>query len=734
MFLSLITALITSLLILFVSDVSAQSITRGPYLQLVTPTSVIIKWRTDRPTDSVAYYGNTLDKLKSTAVSSLVTTEHEVKIAGLNPDTQYFYAVGTASKKLEGGNKSYSFQTSPIPGTSRLTRIWVIGDSGVPRYDASAVRDGYKVFNGNRLTNLWLMLGDNAYPHGTDNEYQKSLFEMYSVLLRQVVLFPTIGDHDIEFFSTSKTPSYFNIFTLPTKAEAGGLPSGTERYYSFDYGNIHFISLDSTINDSHKIKTMTGWLEKDLIANVKMWTIAYWHHPPYSKGSADSDKENNLIEMRKNVLPILEDHGIDLVLSGHSHSYERSFLLFGHYGNSETLQSSMILDSGDGREDSNGAYAKSVGGLNAGKGTVYVVTGSASSVIEGPLNHPAMFLSFNTLGSMVLDIYGNRLDAFFIDEDGIIRDNFTILKVPDNAPPVILATEAIDSKNISILFSKSLDLESSEMTSNYSINNGVNVTRVKLARNRKTVYLSTSHLIEDVNYTLTVNKVFDRSGNAIDSETKTTFKFNSLMNKSFQDGVEPSPNYMGTRDTYISESEPDIIFGDVKVLEVLGDKKGKGINKSSLIYWDISEIPPEAIINSAKITLNVTNPSKSAYDVYEMKKNWKENATWNMYDEANSWEDKGAFGKLDRNRVVLGTVGSKSAGSHIINLNYDGISVIQSWLTGVKPNLGFIITSSSASDTFAFRSREAAAAIQRPKLTVTYKLRSNSDDWTSTEQ
>src|SRR3990172_10932086 len=167
---------------------------------------------------------------------------------------------------------------------------------------------------------------------------------------------------------------------------------------------------------------------------VRLWTIAYWHHPPYSKGSADSDKENNLIEMRKNVLPILEDHGIDLVLSGHSHSYERSFLLFGHYGNSETLQSSMILDSGDGREDSNGAYAKSVGGLNAGKGTVYVVTGSASSVIEGSLNHPAMFLSFNTLGSMVLDIYGNRLDAFFIDEDGIIRDNFTILKVPDNEP------------------------------------------------------------------------------------------------------------------------------------------------------------------------------------------------------------------------------------------------------------------------------------------------------------
>ena len=67
--------------------------------------------------------------------------------------------------------------------------------------------------------------------------------------------------------------------------------------------------------------------------------IAFCHHPPYTKGSHDSDADIELMEMRQNALPILEDAGVDLVLSGHSHSYERSFLIDGHYGTSSTFTS-----------------------------------------------------------------------------------------------------------------------------------------------------------------------------------------------------------------------------------------------------------------------------------------------------------------------------------------------------------------------------------------------------------
>src|SRR5206468_1250949 len=135
-------------------------------------------------------------------------------------------------------------------------------------------------------------------------------------------------------------------------------------------------------------------------ANTQQWLIAYWHHPPYSKGSHDSDSESELQQMRQYANPILESHGVDLVLSGHSHSYERSYLLNGHYGSSSTLTSAMILDKGDGRVDGTGAYEKPAP-LTPNKGAVYTVAGSSGQTSGGSLDHPAMYLSLNVLGSLV---------------------------------------------------------------------------------------------------------------------------------------------------------------------------------------------------------------------------------------------------------------------------------------------------------------------------------------------
>src|SRR5690606_119797 len=114
--------------------------------------------------------------------------------------------------------------------------------------------------------------------------------------------------------------------TFPTAGEAGGVPSGTEKYYSFDYGNVHFICLDSMSSDRSSTGPMATWLREDLESTTQDWVIAFFHHPPYSKGSHNSDNptgsDRELLEMREGILPILEAGGVDLVLSGHSHSYE----------------------------------------------------------------------------------------------------------------------------------------------------------------------------------------------------------------------------------------------------------------------------------------------------------------------------------------------------------------------------------------------------------------------------
>ncbi|MCZ6594159.1 MAG: metallophosphoesterase, partial [Bacteroidetes bacterium] len=407
-----------------------QQVTRGPYLQVGTPTSLIVRWRTDLSTNSVIRYGSSLESLNLTVEDLQLLTDHEVQITSLSPDTKYYYSIGTTSKTLTGGDTGHFFITSPTPGTSKPTRIWVIGDSGTKNDKARSVRDMYYNYTADQHTNVWLMLGDNAYRNGTDKEYQRAVFEnMYEEMLRKTVLWPTLGNHDGKTFSSPGPHPYYDIFTLPKNGEAGGMASGTEAYYSFDYSNVHFICLNSTTRDlRHPKSAMWAWLEEDLAANHKDWTIAFWHHPPYSKGSHDSDSEGALIKMRQRALPRLEDAGVDLVLSGHSHSYERSFLLDGHYGDSSTLTEAMKINGGDGRTDGDEEYGKATLGPGSHEGTVYMVVGSSGKAKGGSLDHPIMIASLNVPGSVVLDIDGNKMDARFIDNQGNISDYFTMIK------------------------------------------------------------------------------------------------------------------------------------------------------------------------------------------------------------------------------------------------------------------------------------------------------------------
>src|SRR5213075_589408 len=260
------------------------------------------------------------------------TNEHIVTLSGLEPDTRYYYAVGSSAWTLASGN-DYWFKSSPPVGTDRPTRVWVLGDSGTANVNARNVRDSfYNYAATNKPADLWLLLGDNAYNSGLDTEYQSAVFDMYPATLRNLFLWPTIGNHETaQAFDIADFP-YLHIFTLPQQGEAGGVPSGTPRYYSFDYANIHFVCLDSMTSGRTATNAMSQWLRSDLDATTQTWVIVFFHHPPYTKGNHDSDRQTELIEIRENILPILENNGVDLVFSGHSHAWERSYLLNGHYG------------------------------------------------------------------------------------------------------------------------------------------------------------------------------------------------------------------------------------------------------------------------------------------------------------------------------------------------------------------------------------------------------------------
>jgi hypothetical protein len=360
--------------------------------------------------------------------SADIGTEQEIRVTGLQPNTKYFYGVGDAGGVVSGGNAESFFVTSPQPGRAKRTRIWALGDSGTGLDGQKATRDAYYAYTGRRGTDLVMLLGDNAYGSGFDEEYQANFFDIYPTLLRNTPIWPTIGNHE-----TAQSPiydpeyPYYKIFTMPTNGEAGGVPSGTERYYSADYGNIHLVCLDSMTSDRAADGAMATWLRADLASTTARWVIAFWHHPPYSKGGHDSDFELVLVEMRQNFVPILEEYGVDLVLGGHSHVWERSWLMTGHTGLSTTFDPSMRRSGGLGRPGTDGPYVKNADAPGGGQGTVYVVAGSAATAYP-TVPHPALPISSSQLGTAVVDVQGDRLEVKFLRDTGAIDDWFTIMK------------------------------------------------------------------------------------------------------------------------------------------------------------------------------------------------------------------------------------------------------------------------------------------------------------------
>jgi hypothetical protein len=707
------------------ASVLAASVVRGPYLQIQTENGITIHWRTDVATDSVVRFGTTAGNLDSSELVAGLTTEHIVALTGLNPAQQYYYSVGDSTVTL-AGDSTYHFRTAPNPGVAADTRIWVIGDSGTANANARAVRDAYKSWTASDPADFWLMLGDNAYNDGTDGEYQAAVFNTYPEILRQLPLWATLGNHDGHSAdSGTQSGPYYSIFNLPKNGEAGGLSSFTEAYYSFDYANIHFVCLDSYDSDRASNGTMMTWLEADLAINTQPWVIAFWHHPPYTKGSHNSDTESQLIDMRQNALPILEAWGVDLVMSGHSHTYERSYLLDGHYGTSATLDpDGHVLNPGDGSETRDGVYEKPDILAAEHAGAVYAVAGSSGKVSAGyPLNHPAMFVSLESLGSMLIDVSGNRMDAIFLNQAGTVRDEFSIVKTPDFESPLISAAAAEDATHVFIDFNESLNSTEAIDPGNYTIS-GLTISQAELLTGDRRVRLTTSTMTDGASYTLAVSNVRDLAGNIILPGSTVDFQFFQLMTVSFQDGISPDPGYSGTRDAYIRQASADTAHGLETTLQVDGDEpSGSGTDMNMLLSWDISDIPADSIVEAASIHFEVTNPSSGAYTCYGLLRTWEEaQVSWNQALSGQAWGAAGATSAADRGSQPLCTVVAGSAGPLTVEFNADGLALLQSWIGNSTNNHGLVISDPATSDGADFHSRESATAMARPALEITYRV------------
>jgi hypothetical protein len=242
---------------------------------------------------------------------------------------------------------------------------------------------------------LALLTGDLVYMDGSYAKYQQRFFPYYGDMMRRVPFFPTLGNHDCE---TQNAAPYLTTHALPID----GVPLlHRGRYYSFDWGNVHFVSLDTnaTLTDPASRQTMLEWLDQDLEKTNRFWKIVFFHHPPYAKGFYHNNIEAVL--GREYIVPVLDRHKVQLVLTGHEHNYQRTH---------------PIRD---------GKFSE------AGEGTVYVTTGGGGGGLY-PVDSSVPRLAFVERAHhyMRIEVQGARLTARAIRIDGVEFDNFTLTPQP----------------------------------------------------------------------------------------------------------------------------------------------------------------------------------------------------------------------------------------------------------------------------------------------------------------
>lgn len=278
------------------------AITRGPYLCDATTTSIVINWDTTEPSSSVVEYSTNAQYTRSGGVyvqqvkNPIDAKRHSITLTGLMPSTWYHYRV-VSDADFSDGNTFHTAVEWFEPFT-----VVVYGDTRTNPNDHLAVV--HRIIQ--QECDLVLNVGD-LVEDGRDLSQWNIFFNTTKNLIKNVPYYPVLGNHE------RNAQHYYDLFHLP---DGGGQQN--KQWYSFDYGNAHFVCLDSNVRDSAE---QLAWLQNDLAraADTAQWVFAICHHPPYSSGPHGS-----LFDTMTSWLDAFKKYGVNMVFSGHDHTYERS--------------------------------------------------------------------------------------------------------------------------------------------------------------------------------------------------------------------------------------------------------------------------------------------------------------------------------------------------------------------------------------------------------------------------
>lgn len=354
-----------------------------PYLQFGTRTEMTVMWETDVPCTARVEYGTTYPPAQVARVEK-PDPMGEVKLAGLEPKTKYYYRVvctDAAGRTAEGRPLTFLTAVDPADAYS----FAVIGDT--QRNPAVTAKVAKLMWE--RRPHFVLHCGDVVDDGAAKWQWTGDLFKPCHELFGRVAVYPCIGNHE------KNHAHYYKYFALPAP----------EFYYSFRYGNAEFFSIDSNkLRDLSPAGEQYKWLDKALAASDAKWKFCYHHHPAYS---SDSDDYGNTWKgptaegdtRVQQLLPLYEKHRVDIVFNGHIHLYERTWPIAGRK-------------------------------VDPKYGVVHVTSGGGGGGLEDFSPTPLFFKKEGRVDFhfCYLTVHGNALHFKAFDQEGRLFDSFDATK------------------------------------------------------------------------------------------------------------------------------------------------------------------------------------------------------------------------------------------------------------------------------------------------------------------
>ncbi|HEY6064837.1 MAG TPA: metallophosphoesterase [Thermoanaerobaculia bacterium] len=353
------------------------ALTRGPYLGRVSDSAVAVAWDTDLAGGSRVDFAPEGGGW-ATIRQDESTRKHVVVLDGLASGESYRYRIYSGEVPLAGES---SFR-APRDRREARFRFAVIGDTSgvdVPLRIADRLVEADVDFA--------LHMGDVVYPSGAEKDYDAQFFTPLARWLSHGPVLPTLGNHDV---MTDRGAAYLANFSLPVNDA-----TGNSRFYAFRHANALFVSLDVESLEFGAESPQYEWLVRTLSGSAETWKFVYLHTPPYS--SAHANGVARLI-----LCPLFERYGVDVVLAGHEHLYERTHPIR--------------------------AFASS------GPGVIYLTEGGGGANLSQFRQEEFSAYVASRFSYVIADVEGSTLTLSAREPDGSMFDSVVVEKSAPNPP------------------------------------------------------------------------------------------------------------------------------------------------------------------------------------------------------------------------------------------------------------------------------------------------------------